>query len=289
MNNIWSEYVQGMNTLYLSKLLRFDDMFRPQYEPLFNLDKDAKLRILEIGCGPGALAGALHRWYPKAEITALDRDSNFIAFAKEHVPGVDFLEGDATALPFADGVFDVVISNTVAEHVEPAIFYTEQRRILKKGGICLVLSARRGIYQTAECLKRTKDEEDFWASAEDYKEKDRRYSVCRYPMSEQEMPIAMEANGFTRVSTGYAIINLTPDSDQYPAQMAEKMIEAQRHAALDSVRLSGPDKESIARISELVNEKYDTRLRLYREGKKQWDTAVSVTLVMRGVVPSDVI
>ena len=36
---------------------------------MFNLDHNKNLKILEIGCGPGALAEALHRWYPKAEIT----------------------------------------------------------------------------------------------------------------------------------------------------------------------------------------------------------------------------
>ena len=92
MNTLWSEHVQGVMTLYLSRKVRFDDLFFGQYEPLFRLDRDRELRLLEIGCGPGALAGALHRWYPKARITAIDRDSGFIRFAKENEPGVEFLE-----------------------------------------------------------------------------------------------------------------------------------------------------------------------------------------------------
>ena len=61
MNTIWSEHVQGTMTLYLSRKLRFDDMFFEQYKDVFDLDRNAKLRILEIGCGPGALAEAMHR------------------------------------------------------------------------------------------------------------------------------------------------------------------------------------------------------------------------------------
>ncbi len=117
-------------------LSRFDDLFAKQYQELFDLDRNKNISILEVGCGPGALAGALHRWYPNAEITGIDRDSEFIRFAREHENGITFVEGDATALPFEDGRFDVVISNTVSEHIEPSRFYKEQLRILKTGGIC---------------------------------------------------------------------------------------------------------------------------------------------------------
>ena len=55
MNTIWSDHVQGIMTLYLSRKLRFDDMFFDQYKSLFNLDQSATLNILEIGCGPGHL------------------------------------------------------------------------------------------------------------------------------------------------------------------------------------------------------------------------------------------
>ena len=61
MNNIWSEHVQGIMTLYLSRKLRFDDVFFAQYDRLFGLDRDSELKILEIGCGPGALAESLRR------------------------------------------------------------------------------------------------------------------------------------------------------------------------------------------------------------------------------------
>ena len=145
MNTVWSDHIQGVLTLYLSRQLRFDDRFKEQYLKLFRLEKKKALKILEIGCGPGALAGALHRWYPEAEITGIDRDTKFIEYARAHEPRVTFLEGDALKLPFADGTFDVTISNTVSEHVEPSRFYTEQKRVLKEGGVCIVLSARKGI------------------------------------------------------------------------------------------------------------------------------------------------
>ena len=38
MNTAWSSYIQGANTLYYSRKLRFSDMFKAQYLPLFRLD-----------------------------------------------------------------------------------------------------------------------------------------------------------------------------------------------------------------------------------------------------------
>ena len=279
MNTDWSEHVQGVYTLYLSRKLRFDDRFFAQYAKIFRLDPTAELKILEIGCGPGALAEALRRWYPQAEITAIDRDSRFIAFAKEKIPGVTFLEGDATALPFPDDSFDVTISNTVQEHVEPKAFWGEQRRVLKPGGVCLCLSARKGLRATAPCLETTAEEKAFWESfpEEDSFEK---YGVCRFPLTEALLPQAMEENGFVRVSTGYAVIDLSPDDPKYPADMAKAMIEANRQSDLEAIKSMHSDRDQKALAA--VNAKYDERIRLYDEGIRQWDTDVSLTMILRG-------
>lgn len=278
---VWSEHVQGVMTLYLSRKLRFDDRFFAQYENAFGLDRNKTLRILEIGCGPGALAEALKRRYPNAEITAIDRDKNFIAFAAAHVQGVTFLEGDATKLPFADGSFDATISYTVSEHVEPSAFFGEQRRVLKTGGVCLCLSARRGIECGAPCLAPTAEETAFWNSIPEEKSDLSRYGVRRYPMTEAELPAAMEQNGFTEVSTGFAVADLTPDSPKFDAKTAEIMIEAERQNDLEAIASAHSDRDEAAIAA--VNRKYDERLRLYRAGERQWDTSVSVTMIVRGI------
>ena len=280
MNNIWSDHVQGIMTLYLSRKLRFDDIFFTQYEKLFNLDHNRDLKILEIGCGPGALAESLHRWYPKAQITAIDRDSIFISFARDNISGVRFLEGDATHLPFENDSFDVTISNTVQEHIEPSAFWSEQRRVLKPGGVCLCLSARKGIHCPAPCLEMTNEEKEFWDSLPQSEDELKKYNVCQFPMSEAELPASMESHGFIDVTTGFAIIDLTPDATKYSDKMAEAMIEAGRQSSLEAIRSAHSDHAEKA-ISA-VNDKYEERLRLYRSGIKQWDTSVSVTMVIRG-------
>ena len=280
MNNFWSDNIQGIMTLYLSRKLRFHDQFSEQYKNIFALNDRAGLKILEIGCGPGALAESLHRWFPGAQITAIDRDSRFISFAKANIPGVDFLEGDATQLPFEDQSFDVTISNTVQEHIEPTAFWGEQRRVLKPGGICLCLSARKGIQCTAPCLEMTTEEKDFWDSVPESDDEFDKYGIGKYRVSEAELPAAMERSGFTEITTGYALIDLTPDAPKYSPQMAEAMIEAMRLNDLEAIQSVHSDRARKA--MDAVNAKYDERIRLYREGIRQWDTSVSVTMIVRG-------
>lgn len=280
MNNVWSEHVQGIMTLYFSRKLRFDDVFSEQYNRVFRLDTEANLKILEIGCGPGALAEALHRWYPKAEITAIDRDSNFISFAQDNIAGVTFMEGDATRLPFADNSFDVTISNTVQEHVEPSAFWGEQKRVLKPDGVCLCLSARKGLHCQAPCLEMTKEEKEFWENIPEAESELEKYGVCQYPMTEAELPASMEENGFSDVTTGYAVIDLTPDARKYSSQLAELMIESKRQNDLEAIKST--HHEYCEKVINAVNAKYDERLRLYHEGIRQWDTSVSLTMIIRG-------
>ena len=300
-NIIWSNYVQGPKTLYYSRKLRFDDRFAGQYKALFDPEgkygqhdtrtvpvSHKSLKILEVGCGPGALAGALHRWHPDAEITGIDRDSEFIRFAKEHEDGITFLEGDATALPFADRSFDVVISNTVSEHIEPSRFYGEQLRVLKEDGICLVLSSRRGITISADCLAMSEKEQKFWDKVQQYDDTMDKYDIGKYPVNEAEAPAVMERYGFRKIRTGFVTIDLTPDNAGYPAEFAHKIIEADRASELervDSVRRTMPeqfDMEEIEEMKRLVNVKYDTRTAQYDRGERQWDTCVSVIMVIRG-------
>lgn len=291
MNTNWSDYVQGVGTLYLSRMLRFSDQHRQAYMQAFDLDGARRLRMLELGCGPGALTQSLARWYPNADITAIDLDSAFIEFAAHRAPGLRFIEADATALPFEDGEFDVTISNTVQEHIAPERFFGEQHRVLKRGGVCLVLSARRGVNIEADCVTQQSDfERDIWARvSERCRNMDRDLGVGRYAMSERELPQAMEAHGFDNVSTHYIAVNLTPDDPDVSPEAAHAMIDAQRRMRLDAVQSLeqiAPDVVGKAELSELeahVNRRYDERLALYDAGKRQWDVSVSLTMVVRGV------
>lgn len=289
MNHFWSDRIQSIGTLDSSRKLRFSDRFQNAYTELFCLEEGA--RILEIGCGTGALCRALKRWYPSAEVVGLDRDDAFIDYARERNTGETYRKGDATALPFADGSFDVTISNTVSEHVEPSGFFGEQRRVLRDGGVCLLLSARRGIQHPAACVREESAfETEIWERVDaDFRRAAKENGVGAYALNEMELPAAMEKYGFRDVETHYLAINLTPDDPFYAPEEACDMINANRQNDLDniermeSVAPGAVSKADRDRLVRLVNERYDRRLALYAAGKKQWDVTLGLTMLLRGV------
>ena len=202
MNTIWSTYLQKIGTLYLTRQLRFDDRFKGIYMPIFDIGNVKN--ILEIGAGPGALAQALKRWYPDVEIVGSDRDTAFIEFAKSQANNIKFVEADITALPFKDNSFDVIVSHSVQEHIEHSKFFKEQYRVLKSGGICLVLSAgRRSINIAANVINELSDfEKEMYEKTKDYyKAADEKYNVGIYGCSEQELPFEMSKYGFNNIQT----------------------------------------------------------------------------------------
>lgn len=285
MNTFWSDQVQGIGTLYRSRSLRFYDRFKEMYTSAFRISGG---RILEIGCGPGALAKALSRWYPESDIIGADRDAAFIRFAEKET-GLHYIECDAAALPFESEAFDVTISNTVCEHIEPSAFYGEQYRVLKKGGVCIVLSTRHSIGIEAPCVSGISEfEKRIWDKlSANFGDTLKQNGVGAYAADEREMPLIMERYGFRNITTDYIVINLTPDDPRYPRDIAIDMINAERRNALDNIeRFSrtapNADEKETAELIRITNQKYDKRIALYERGEKQWDAGVTLTMVLRG-------
>ena len=95
-------------------------------------------RVLDAGCGTGALAYALAPLV--GEVVGIDPSSQYLAAAREHAPaGCSFLEGDASALPFPYGDFDVVGCLRVLHHVRrPELVVSELARVTRPGGRILL-------------------------------------------------------------------------------------------------------------------------------------------------------
>ncbi len=105
-------------------------------------------KILDVGCGSGALAIAAAKRNPSAEVVGIDRwGREYASFSKnlceqnaraEGVTNISFRQGDATHLDFPDETFDAVTSNYVYHNIPSGnrqAILLETLRTLKKGGI----------------------------------------------------------------------------------------------------------------------------------------------------------
>ena len=92
-------------------------------------------RVLDVGAGHGIYFDRLHQLLPNVRYYGLDRSPGMLA--KHTAPG-KLLLADAQQLPFASGVFDLVMANHMLYHV-PDIHQAVQefRRIMKPDGILL--------------------------------------------------------------------------------------------------------------------------------------------------------
>jgi ubiquinone/menaquinone biosynthesis C-methylase UbiE len=93
-------------------------------------------RLLDIGCGTGALLELLARRGDGVELAGLDPSAEMLAVARPKLPGeVRLVQGAAEQLPFADATFDVAVSNSAFHYFErPGEALREMRRVLRPGG-----------------------------------------------------------------------------------------------------------------------------------------------------------
>ena len=90
-------------------------------------------RVLDVAAGTGTSAKALQK--TGADVAALDFSPGMVAEGRKRHPDIDFVEGDAEALPFPAGSFDAVTISFGLRNVQnPQLALGEMYRVLKPGG-----------------------------------------------------------------------------------------------------------------------------------------------------------
>ncbi len=93
-------------------------------------------RVLDVGCGPGALTGELVRRVGGEAVTAVDPSESFVAAAKARHPAVEVLRAPAEGLPFDDGVFDAALALLVVHFMtDPVAGLSEMARVTSADGV----------------------------------------------------------------------------------------------------------------------------------------------------------
>jgi ubiquinone/menaquinone biosynthesis C-methylase UbiE len=111
----------------------------PLRGPLVELAQpDPMDRALDVGCGAGQLVVALAPLV--AHVTGIDLTPEMLGKARAlqtatGAVNIDWFQGDSTALPMADGAFDLVVSQSMFHHAaDPAATMAEMRRVCAPGG-----------------------------------------------------------------------------------------------------------------------------------------------------------
>jgi SAM-dependent methyltransferase len=122
----WASFlpVEVISTIPAAKLVKFAEVTPGQ-------------RLLDVACGTGVVAITAAR--RGAKVSGLDLTPVLLERARHNASvasvDIDFIEGDAEALPYPDGSFDVVLSQF--GHIfapRPAVVAREMLRVLKQGG-----------------------------------------------------------------------------------------------------------------------------------------------------------
>jgi arsenite methyltransferase len=95
-------------------------------------------RVLEVGCGTGAVCRMVAREPNVGEVVGVDPSSYLIDRARDlstDTAKITYQEADGKSLPFEDGTFDVAILHTILTHVPgPEQVLNEAHRVLRPGG-----------------------------------------------------------------------------------------------------------------------------------------------------------
>jgi len=125
-------YIHGTEPSEQERLAGLNRMTNAAFIQFLNVSPGA--RVLEVGSGLGLLANEVAATAPGVDVDGVEVSAAQLAAARPG-PRVTFRQGDAHALDFPDGSFDLVYARYLLEHVaDPDRVVREMRRVTTPGG-----------------------------------------------------------------------------------------------------------------------------------------------------------
>jgi ubiquinone/menaquinone biosynthesis C-methylase UbiE len=131
-------YVHGYATAEQQRLIAQAEHWREELV-LDGTELSPGTRLLEIGCGVGAVLGVLGEAFPGITLAGVDIEERQVLAARAHLTSLglsaDIRRADAIELPYEDACFDHVWMMWFLEHVsDPVAALSEARRVLTADG-----------------------------------------------------------------------------------------------------------------------------------------------------------
>lgn len=138
MYNIWNFWADKYDKLWVQKY-----SLKPTRDyvtsALAEINRNKKMEILDLGCGPGQLISEIIQKYNNIEVTGIDFSDKMLEISNKRNPSAKHIKMDAEGLSKLDNKYDIIIcTHSLPYYKEPKNVFKQLHRVLKSDGKILI-------------------------------------------------------------------------------------------------------------------------------------------------------